>query len=90
MGGKELFAAFTVHIYFAYENILLICSYEQAKKIPYIETILRNRFAEEAITFQYSEDGHIFDGPLVIVSMALTDSILLENGKTLKSHFKSI
>ena len=84
----DLFSAFTVHIYFPYENMLLICSYEQAKKIPYIQTLLNNNFSEEVIKFKYFSHREVFNGPLLIISLALTNSILLENGKTLESQFK--
>ena len=86
----DLFSAFTVHIYFPYENMLLVCSYTQAKKIPYIQALLNNNFAEEIIKYKYILHDYAFDGPLLIISMALTNSILLENGKTLQSQFKEI
>jgi len=84
----DLFTPFAVIIYFPYHNHALVCSPGIANTIHYLETILKNTFKEKPLRFKYCKNGHVFNGPQIIISMADPHSILLENGKTLVSQYK--
>ena len=82
----NLFNGFQVIIYFPYEGLRLYCSLKEASKIPYINTILNSEFRDKPITFKCIKNKcEIHNSPKIIISIADSDSIILENDKTLKN-----
>ncbi len=65
----------------------------EAEKIDYFIRIITQSFedAEKPIAFKCI-DGYrrVVDGPLLIISMASTESIILEDGKSLREHFAKV
>ena len=91
MLARDYFSPFNVHIYFPYEGFHLICSIIEAQKINYINNILNEQFEEKPIVCRWI--GHykeVIRSSKIIISMARTDSILLDNGKSLLNTFKRI
>ena len=82
----NLFSSFQVIVYFPYEGLRLYCSLKEASKIPYINTILAESWGEKPITFKCIKNKcEAHDGPKIIISIADSDSIMLENNETLKN-----
>ena len=88
---ERYYTPFSVVIYFPFENLEIICSRDQSVKIPYIKTLLGKKFEERPITFKWVQSyRHIVQGPQIIVSLASSESIILENGKSLKDSCEPI
>jgi len=84
--GNTMFMPFKVMIYFPWEGIKISMSIAAAEKIDYFERIISNKYSEKPLQCKYIDEitRFIVDGPLIIVSMALTESIILPDGRTLK------
>jgi len=91
--AKKYFKPFRVVVYFPWEGLKIILTRSEAEKMNYFKRIISESFedAEKPIAFKCI-DGYrrVVDGPLLIISMALTDSIILEDGKTLHATFAKI
>ena len=79
---NKYYSPFSVVIFFPWENLEIICSRDTAHKIPYIKALLTNKsFEEKPIDVQWIEPMKAtVQGPQIIVSLADSKSIILENG----------
>jgi len=91
--AKKYFKSFRVVVYFPWEGIKIILTIAEAEKMDYFKRIISQSFedAEKPIAFKCI-DGYrrVVDGPLLIISMASTESIILEDGKSLREHFAKV
>ena len=91
--AKKYFKSFRVVVYFPWEGLKIILTMAEAEKMDYFKRIISESFedAEKPIAFKCI-DGYrrVVDGPLLIISMASTESIILEDGKTLHASFAKV
>ena len=91
--AKKHFKPFRVVVYFPWEGLKIILTRAEAEKMDYFKRIISESFedAEKPIAFKCI-DGYrrVVDGPLLIISMASTNSIILEDGKTLHASFAKV
>lgn len=91
--SSKIFLPFRVIVYFPWEGVKIVLTREQAENIDYFKRILSETFEnkEKPIAFKFIEGyRRIIDGPLLIISMASTNSIILEDGKTLRESFAKV
>lgn len=79
---NKYYTPFSVIVYFPWESLEIICSHDTALKIPYIKTLLTNESYEESpIDIEWIDPvAGAVQGPQILISLADSTSILMENG----------
>ena len=84
---EKFYGRYFVRCYFPMENICLILSAVDAVSFPVVSAILSGAYKEKGIrvNIYVPEIKTVCSGPLIVILDTVTESIVLEDGKTLKS-----
>ena len=84
---QKMFLPFRLVVYFPWDGVKISLTRGDAEKIAYFQNIIDNKYSEEAIKFKCVVPGnYVVDGPLIIISMASIESIVMPDGDILQKH----
>ena len=85
--SEKYYGKYFVRCYFPRENICFILSAADAVTFPVVSPILSGAYKEKGIrvNIYVPEIKNVCSGPLIVILDTVTESIVLEDGKTLKS-----
>lgn len=84
---EKFYGKYFVRCYFPRENVCLILSVLDAESFPVVSPILSGKYKEKGIrvNIYIPEIKKVCCGPLIVILDTVMESIVLDDGKTLKS-----